>query len=92
MSNRSGIKKLTRMGDLANTGRTGVSLHCHTMHSKEMLDFIPFYAEKLPIISHFYLKEKTAFKQREGRAIDFSTAYWQPPMTPRRSTIPSERI
>ena len=47
-----------------------------------MLDFIPHYAEKLPIISHFWKKERDKYQEKEGKAIDFSTAYWSPPMTP----------
>ena len=61
MANRSLIKRIMNPAELATAGSTGVSLHCHTMHSKEMLDFIPFYAEKLPIVSHFYSKEKESF-------------------------------
>ncbi len=68
--------------DLSTTAKTGVSLHCHTEYSKEMLDFIPFYAEKLPIISHYWKKEQASYLEREGKAIDFTTSYWSPPMTP----------
>ncbi len=67
--------------NLSREAKTGVSLHCHTEHSKEMLDFIPHYAAKLPIISYFWAKERDNYEKREGKAIDFSTAYWSPPMT-----------
>ena len=66
---------------LISKARTGVSLHCHTEHSKEMLDFIPHYAEKLPIIAQFWHKERDKYKEKEGKGIDFSTAYWSPPLT-----------
>jgi hypothetical protein len=66
---------------LVSTARTGVSLHCHTEHSKEMLDFIPHYAEKLPIIAQFWRKERDKYLKKEGKGIDFSTAYWSPPLT-----------
>lgn len=66
---------------LASKAKTGVSLHCHTEHSKEMLDFVPYYADKLPVISYFWQKEKKRYKEREGRGVDFSTSYWSPPMT-----------
>lgn len=66
--------------DLKSRARTGVSLHCHTEHSKEMLDFIPHYAVKLPIIAHFYRKEEEKYNRSEGKGIDFSTAYWSPPL------------
>src|SRR3954451_14255721 len=67
--------------NLASRARTGVSLHCHTEHSKEMLDFVPHYAEKLPIIAQFWRKERDRYHQREGKEPDFSTAYWSPPLT-----------
>src|SRR5215467_5658207 len=69
---------------LASRARTGVSLHCHTEHSKEMLDFIPHYAEKLPIIAQFWHKERAKYLKKEGKGIDFSTAYWSPPLTAKR--------
>lgn len=67
--------------NLSAKAKTGVSLHCHTEHSKEMLDFIPHYAGKLPIISYFWKKERDKYLEKEGKAIDFSTAYWSPPLT-----------
>ncbi len=70
--------------DLSAKAKTGVSLHCHTEHSKEMLDFVPHYAAKLPIINYFWAKEQVRFQEREGREIDFSTAFWSPPMSGQR--------
>lgn len=69
--------------NLTSKARTGVSLHCHTEHSKEMLDFIPHYAQKLPIIAQFYRKEDAKYQVKEGKDLAhyFSTAYWSPPMT-----------
>ena len=69
--------------NLSSRARTGVSLHCHTEHSKEMLDFVPHYAEKLPVISFFWKKERDKYLEKEGRGIDFSTAFWSPPLTAR---------
>lgn len=68
--------------NLSRKAKTGVSLHCHTEYSKEMLDFVPHYAEKLPVISYFWKKERDKYLEKEGKGIDFSTAYWSPPMTP----------
>lgn len=67
--------------NLSSKAKTGVSLHCHTEHSKEMLDFVPHYAEKLPIIAQFWHKEREKYVEKEGKAPDFSTAYWSPPLT-----------
>ena len=75
---RTKLNILRKKQDLSDRARTGVSLHCHTEYSKEMLDFIPHYAEKLPIIAHYWRKERDSYLEREGRGIDFSTAYWSP--------------
>jgi hypothetical protein len=68
--------------NLTSKAKTGVSLHCHTEHSQEMLDFVPHYAEKLPIIAYFWKRERQSYFEREGKFPDFSTAYWSPPLTP----------
>lgn len=73
---------VSRKSDLAERARTGVSLHCHTEHSQEMLDFVPHYAEKLPIIAQFWRRERDRYRERIGREINFSTAYWSPPLAP----------
>lgn len=46
-----------------------------------MLDFVPHYAEKLPIIATFWRKERDKYQEKAGKKIDFSTAYWSPPLT-----------
>jgi hypothetical protein len=74
---------LHRARSLSQDAKTGVSLHCHTQYSKEMLDFVPHYAEKLPVISYFWKKERDKYLKEQGKGIDFSTAYWSPPMTER---------
>ena len=79
---RTKLHILREPKDLSSTAKSGVSLHCHTEFSKEMLDFIPFYAEKLPIVSYFWAREKVRYQEREGKEIDFSTSFWSPPMTP----------
>jgi hypothetical protein len=79
---RTKLHILRQSQDMSDRARTGVSLHCHTEYSKEMLDFIPFYADKLPIIAQFWHKEQVKYQEREGKEIDFSTSYWSPPLTP----------
>ncbi len=72
---------LQKTENLSNKAKTGVSLHCHTEHSKEMLDFVPHYADKLPVISYFWNRSRQKYIEREGRDIDFTTGFWSPPMT-----------
>jgi hypothetical protein len=47
------------------------------------VDFVPHYAEKLPIISYFWKKERDKYLEKEGKNIEiaFSTGYWSPPLT-----------
>ena len=79
---RTKLHILRESQDLSDRAKTGVSLHCHTEYSREMLDFVPHYASKLPIIAQFWRMERDRYKKREGKAVDFSTAYWSPPLTP----------
>jgi len=79
---RTKLHILRTKSDLSDRAKTGVSLHCHTEYSKEMLDFIPHYASKLPIIAHYWRKERDKYLEREGKPLDFSDAHWSPPMTP----------
>jgi hypothetical protein len=72
---------LQRKTSITSLARTGVSMHCHTKHSKEMLDFIPHYADKLPVISHFWRKENLKFEEKNGKPIGFADSHWSPPMT-----------
>jgi hypothetical protein len=75
------VPKHTSLKDRA---KTGVSLHCHTQLSREMLDFVPYYASKLPIISFFWHRERDNYEERTGKKIDFSDAFWSPPLPPER--------
>lgn len=69
-------------GGLRFDATAGVSLHCHTQYSKENLDFLPHYAKRIPVIAGFFDRECKLYRKREGRCIDWETAYWTPPMTP----------
>lgn len=61
--------------------RMGVSLHGHTMHSEECLSFLPRYLHQVPgisqVVRHY---EKPSRGVRA--AVDFSRAYWTPPLSP----------
>src|SRR5262245_36224928 len=57
--------------------RSGVSLHGHTMHSQECLSFLPRYLHYVPGISHWVRD-----LQRRPEAVDFSRAWWAPPLSP----------
>jgi len=59
-------------------------LHSHTQHSKENLAFLPQYIDyhSIPIVGPLFRKEMEGYQQRNGKNIDFSRAYWTPPMSP----------
>ncbi|MBO0722073.1 MAG: hypothetical protein J2P41_14710 [Blastocatellia bacterium] len=64
--------------------RAAASLHCHTYHSKEVMTFIPHYAEMIPFIASRFRKGMERHLFLHGKSIDFSKAYWTPPVSPRQ--------
>jgi hypothetical protein len=64
---------------------SGVSLHSHTMHSREYLGRLPHYIAKIPVASYVIEREVGWMHLYEGRTIDFSKMYWTPPLSPREA-------
>jgi hypothetical protein len=60
------------------------SLHCHTSFSKELLTFIPHYAGMIPIVANLFKSEMDRYLTVHGRTVDFTKAYWTPPVSPRQ--------
>jgi hypothetical protein len=65
--------------------RTGISLHSHTMHSKEYLGRLPRYIAKFPIGSYILEREIGRVLLYEGRIFNFNKIYWTPPLSPREA-------
>ena len=66
----------------AKAYRAGVSLHGHTNRSKEGLYFIVDYASRRPLLRlALASREKEAWQKSKIR-VNFSRAYWTPPLTP----------
>jgi hypothetical protein len=76
----SQISCLWKQPDIARKYRTAVSLHSHTNQSKESLLFIPAFAEKWPLL-RWALNEQC--KKSRKHQVDFSQAYWTPPLPPK---------
>jgi hypothetical protein len=73
--------------------KTGVSLHSHTMHSREYLGRLPTYIAKFPIGSYILEREVGRLHLYEGRIFDFSKFYWTPPLSPREAlTLETSQI
>lgn len=86
---QSQISCIWKQPGIAAEYRTAVSLHSHTNHSKESLLFIPEFAEKWPAL-RWALKK---WCKKSGRPVDFSRAYWTPPLPPKLAfELESEQI
>ncbi len=64
---------------------TAISIHSHTMHSKEYLSRLPHYIAKFPIGSYILEREIGRVHLYEGRIFNFNKIYWTPPLSPREA-------
>lgn len=79
--NDNKVHFLWRDAAAARNFRTGVCLHGHTLHSQECLDFLPRYLHHVPGVSQVVRRYQQP--RQDGTApVDFSRAYWTPPLTP----------
>jgi hypothetical protein len=61
---------------------TGVSLHSHSYHSREYLDFIPRILGRVPaadLVRH-WLEER--YSDRPDKSVRYGAAFWRPPLHP----------
>lgn len=58
--------------------RTAVSLHSHTLHSKESLAFIPGLGRRIPLLGAAMRWQQAHY----GVELDLSRAWWTPPLSP----------
>ena len=65
--------------DLSEKAKTAY-LSTATRNIKGMLDLFRT-TRQASIISYFWQKERAKYVEKEGKGIDFSTAYWSPPMS-----------
>lgn len=59
---------------------TGISLHSHTQHSREFLDFIPHVFRKLPLAGRLLDVLSERRQRRSGFPISYHRAFWRPPL------------
>lgn len=62
--------------------RTGVSLHSHTLHSRETLDFIYRIARRCSQIRWILQHGEAQYLLRRGSSLDLKRAWWTPPCAP----------
>jgi hypothetical protein len=66
-----------REPEVAAQFRSAVCLHGHTLYSEECLSFLPRYLHSVPGVSQIVRSYENA-----PNPVDFSRAYWTPPLTP----------
>lgn len=82
---RTQIYRLKARPNRLSDCRAGVSLHSHTMHSKEYLGRLPTYIAKFPVGSYILEREIGRLHLYEGRIFNFNNFYWTPPLSPREA-------
>jgi len=60
--------------------QTAVSLHSHTVHSRESLDFIPRVLRKVPPFHSLVTRLSERRRVYSGHAVAFERAFWRPPL------------
>jgi hypothetical protein len=66
----------------AENFRCGVSLHSHTLYSRESLDFIYQLALRVAPIRAALRHGEARYRMKNGRDLDLSRAWWTPPLAP----------
>lgn len=80
-------------GSAWQRARTGVSLHSHTSHSRETLEFLPRLAAHVPGLLGMVRAEETRYRRMYGREINYQNAWWTPPLGPREAlSVEREQI
>jgi hypothetical protein len=70
---------------------SGISLHSHTSHSKERLDFIPRLSSRVPILRALVRAQERRYRERFGRDFNYLDAWWTPPLSPREALTVERR-
>ena len=69
-------------GAPARSFQTGVSLHSHTLHSREPLSFLYRLAERIGPLCGALKRSEAQFRGKDGSALDLARAWWTPPAGP----------
>jgi hypothetical protein len=62
--------------------RTVVSLHGHTLYSRESLGFINALSRKVPLIRVALERGAAQYRRVKGTDLDLTRAWWTPPLAP----------
>jgi hypothetical protein len=59
---------------------SAVSLHAHTGWSKEGMENVSCYFDRIPVVRRFARRELDGYARRNNEALDFTNAWWHPPV------------
>jgi predicted metal-dependent phosphoesterase TrpH len=85
MKHRSDIHKIWEAPAIVERFQTAVSLHSHTAESIETLGFLPRIAHSNPFLSAMVRRLERRYEALHGRRLDYSRAYWTPPLSANRA-------
>ena len=69
-------------GFSADSYKTGVSLHSHTLHSRESLDLIYRAARHSAVLQAALRHAERRYRAGYGTALDLEKGWWTPPLAP----------
>jgi hypothetical protein len=76
------VQCLWRSPEAARPWKTGVSLHSHTSHSREYLDFIPRVLSRVPLALRLLRWFEKRHSERPDKEVHYRRGYWRPPLLP----------
>lgn len=80
--NKANLLFLWRDQKCCDGFHTGVSLHSHTMHSRESLAFIPQYMRDIPLVPQQLRRQEQRYQKMTGKPLDYNRGHWTPPLPP----------
>lgn len=79
----SQISYLWKNPDAVRDFATGVSLHSHTNHSRETLDFVVKVLSSDGVMGRLFRRLERIHARHSVIKLDYQRAWWTPPLTPR---------
>src|SRR5262249_26361398 len=79
------VRRFSKNTHFTSSYCSGVSLHSHTMHSKDGRGGLPAYIAKFPIGGYIIERELGRLHLHKGWNFDFNKYYWTPPLSPREA-------
>lgn len=67
---------------LSRRFHTGVSLHSHTLHSKESLNFINHASQHSALLRAVLRHGEARYRKIHGKELDLKRGWWTPPLAP----------